>query len=551
MASTQEKVLVVEDDPNVCDLIARQTLTPLGYRVKAVGTASEAIQQAALFSPDLVITNLDLPDLSGKDLLVAITSQGIEIPIIVIAEEGSEGDVIQAFRLGATDYINQPVRETELVSAVERSLKQIRERREREHLAQKLQQANQELKRRVRELSTIFAIGKAVTSITDQSTLFDRIVEGATYATDAQRGWLLIREEQGSTFILRANRNLPKSLEMKLNQHWDDGISSLVAISGESLSIQGDPLQRFKIASLGKAALVVPVKIKKETIGLLVVVRQDPKPFTKSDQTMLEAVADYASISLVNAQLFRALEKRARSLQKAMEQARKSDQSKGELIKKIIEELRRPLVAAIGYVEMLNASQLGELTEEQRRAVVVAEDNLGRLVEIIERMSKIDRVNTPERLQSTNLNQLTRAAINRYQRTAQQAGLALLAELPSEEVFVFADPDQISQVFDGLLTNAIKYSPKGGQIVIRVIHEEDNLAQITVRDTGVGIQKNHLDSVFNNHYQKRQDPPTVIKEKGVRLAMVKDIITAHGGRVWAESWPNEGSAFHFTLLTPR
>ena len=174
MNTPKERIMVVESDLDVSDLIVRQTLAPLGYRVQLVGSAALALQEAARFVPDVIIANLSLPGLSGKDMLVGLSAQGIDVPIIVLAEKGMESDVIQAFRLGAADFINTPVREAEVVSAVERVLKQTRSRREREQLSRQLNQTNQELQRRVRELTTIFSIGKAVISITDQRVLFDQ-----------------------------------------------------------------------------------------------------------------------------------------------------------------------------------------------------------------------------------------------------------------------------------------------------------------------------------------------------------------------------------------
>jgi two-component system NtrC family sensor kinase len=325
MKTTRERVLLVEFDPEISDLIARQTLQAVGYQVQIVHSASAALQEISRYSPDVILTNLNLPDLSGKDLLVALASQSMDAPVIVIAHQGMESDLIQAFRLGAADYLLWPTREAEVVSAVERVFKQVRSRRERETLARQLKQTNNELQQRVRELTTIFAIGKAVTSITKQSDLFEKIVEGAVYVTEADCGWLLLREVRSKTFNLAAQRNLPKTIALKINHPWDDGISSLVALSGETLSISGEPLARFKVSQLGQSALVVPVKLKKEVVGLLVVVRKAPNPFSPSNKTLLEAVADYASISLVNASLFRALEERAHSMQHAAEAALASD----------------------------------------------------------------------------------------------------------------------------------------------------------------------------------------------------------------------------------
>jgi two-component system NtrC family sensor kinase len=377
MSSQRERVLIVESDPQICDLIGRQTLRPLGYRVQVAKAASEAIQEAASFSPDVIITDLYLPGLSGKDLLVALSSQGLNAPVVVITEKGKETDIIQAFRLGASDYLLKPIREAEVVSAVERVIGQVRAGRDREMLSRQLQQINQQLQNRVRELTTIFAIGKAVTSITDQRSLFEKIVEGAVYVSQADSGWLLLRDDKPKSFLLRAMRNLPKSVSSKLNQPWDDGISSLVGLSGEPLSIHGEPLKRFQVARYGKSILVVPIKIKKEVIGLLVVVRKDPKPFVTSTQKLLEAVADYASISIVNARLFRELEERIRILQETTEKSQSRQRAvdktiKGEILPTVKRTTDLIYSLLIGEDSRLNATQKSLLRSSHERLQNVA-----------------------------------------------------------------------------------------------------------------------------------------------------------------------------------
>src|SRR5512140_1578543 len=103
MSNSKDRILVVENDPVISDLIARQALQSLGYSVQTVEDATSAIPQTLQFSPDVLIVDLNLPGLSGKDFLVALGSQGISSPVIVIAPKGSEADIIQAFRLGASD----------------------------------------------------------------------------------------------------------------------------------------------------------------------------------------------------------------------------------------------------------------------------------------------------------------------------------------------------------------------------------------------------------------------------------------------------------------
>jgi two-component system NtrC family sensor kinase len=390
MKTTRERILLVESDPEICDQIARQTLQAMGYQVQVTRQASSAIQEAARFAPDIVVTNLNLPDLSGKDLLVALSSQGVNAPVIVIAQKGMEGDLIQAFRLGATDYLLWPARDAEVAAAVERVLKQVRSRRERETLARQLKQTNDELQQRVRELTTIFAIGKAVTSITNQSELFEKIVEGAVYVTEADAGWLLLRDDRSKTFILAAQRNLPKTIASKMNQPWDDGLSSLVALSGETLTISGPPLARFKVSQLGQSALVAPVKIKKEVVGLLVMVRKDPKPFSASNRTLLEAVADYASISMVNARLFRALEDRARSLQHAADVAQANERKKVELIDSLQRDLVRPLGAAIKSIDSMLVGETTRLNAAQKSVLRTAMENLQTISSLVQTLKNND-----------------------------------------------------------------------------------------------------------------------------------------------------------------
>jgi DNA-binding response OmpR family regulator len=376
MNTSAERILLVENDPDISELVAHQALEPLGFQVQIASDVNTAILQSARFSPDLVVVNLTLPGLSGKDLLVALNSQGMQLPVIVIAEKGQENNIIQAFRLGASDYLLWPMREAEVVAAVERALKQVRERRARQRLDQQLKETNQELQLRVRELTTLFAVGKAVISITDHRVLFEKIVEGMVDVADADYGWLLIREERGRTFLLTAHRNLPDSWSKKIGQPLDDGISSLVVMSGESLCINGESLQRFKVASLGKSAMVVPVKIQQEVIGLLVVVRKEDRPFDTNMQSLLEALADYASISLVNAHLFRALQENAESARAGEQLILKQLKEQRQAIQTLLQPVTYP-------VDLLLTGKMGQLTANQVQALSATKNALQHALEVV------------------------------------------------------------------------------------------------------------------------------------------------------------------------
>lgn len=372
MSTNGDRILLVEDDPEISDLIARQTLQFVGYQVDVVADASAAIKKALHSPPDLIIANLNLPGLSAKDLLVALASQGMDTPLLVVANKGQEQDIIQAFRLGAADYILWPARDAEVLSAVERVLARVRSERENRRLDRQVAEMNEQLQRKVRELTAIIGLGKAVISVTDQRILFQKIVDGAAQVTAADIAWLLIREREGKSFLLAAQRGLPQAWAKKMNMPLDDGISGLVALSGETLAMEGDPLTKFRIASLGKAVCVVPIKVQLEVIGMLVVVRREAQPFNASEQTLLEAVADYASISLVNARLFRALNEAVQ----AAREAQKRQFAMLEAIRKVVTEEVR---AATQSVDLLLTEMPGVLTNDQRQALQNARAALQRL----------------------------------------------------------------------------------------------------------------------------------------------------------------------------
>jgi DNA-binding response OmpR family regulator len=367
-----EQILIVESDPDIADLIGRQSLQPLGYQVTVVGDADSALKRAAQTPPDLILANLNLPGLSGKDLITALVSHGVRSPLIVIAEKGQETDAIQAFRLGASDVIFWPLRDTEVVSIVERAMRQTQETRERLKLDHQLKIANEEQQRRLRDLTTIISTAKAVVSITDQRVLFDRILESASQLAEADICWLSLRDERTNAFLLRAHRNLPEAWARKLNQPVDDGISSLVSQSGESLVINGSPLEKFKIAALGKAVGVIPIKIQNEVIGLLIFVRKINREITRDTQILLEAMANYASISLVNARLFRALaqtSENTRAIEKQHLAALASAQA----------TIHDELQAASSPLNLVLTEMPGSLNAEQKKELESVQSALNRI----------------------------------------------------------------------------------------------------------------------------------------------------------------------------
>jgi len=178
-----------------------------------------------------------------------------------------------------------------------------------------------------------------------------------------------------------AQRGLPDVWAKKMNMPMDDGVSALVALSGETLAMAGDPLKQFRITNLGQSVCVVPLKVQSEVIGMLIVVRKDARPFTKTEQTLLEAVSDYASISLVNARLFRVLNETAQAA------SRESKQIPNAGLETIRNSIFEELKTAIYPVDVLLAGKSGLLTEEQKQALQTTRAALQRLAHVAEKVT--------------------------------------------------------------------------------------------------------------------------------------------------------------------
>lgn len=537
----RSKILVIDDDLSSLDLINKQVLEPLGYVVSAAVDGATGLQMAITRQPEVVILSLSIKGLSGKDVLTAFRSQRFDSPVIVIVPEYSEGQALAAFRLGARDYLVRPLREAEVVAAVDRVVEDGRLRRERSTLQQQLTQANADLEQRVRELTTLSGIGKAVTNLNDAGSVFNRLVEGAVFVASAEMGWMVLHDETSGQLLLAAAKNLPGRAQPL--QPWDDGAASLVRLSGEPLNISGAGLANMRISQIARSALVVPIKAREQTVGVITVANRSAQPFTDRQQVLLNAVADYASIAIVNMRLFQALEQRAHSMQQSYESVQVEVQRRGVVLSKISQELRGPVAQAKSAVDLALNEMGGKLKENQRAPLKNASDKLGSVWQVVDDLSLLHdpSATSLQTFKPVRLDDLAKQSLARYQALAQQSRVALLANIPVS-VIVPGDGIRLARVFDALVSNGIKFSPNGGEVTVSIVREGSTV-QVSVADRGLGISPENQAHLFERFFQV--DPKS--SGTGLGLALVKIIVEAHGGQVGVESAPLQGSRFYFTL----
>jgi two-component system NtrC family sensor kinase len=296
-----EEILIIDDSQQICAMLAEYVLPELGYSSAIANTGRQGLNRLRQKLPDLILLDLQLPDISGLDLLRLIAQEGYDVPVILMTAHGSEGIAVEAFRLGARNYLIKPFSETEAQAVIDQALRERRLKREKEQLTHHLQQ-------RVKELTVLYSIGQSVSSLLDLEELLVRIVEAAVYITRAEEGFLLLKDPNADELYLRAARNLGEQRAQRMRMPIEDTLAGQVVRTGKPIRLDkasAGAALKVKTGFLVRAILQVPLTVGNTVIGVLAVDnQQSERTFSENDQYLLSALADYAAIAIDNARLY-------------------------------------------------------------------------------------------------------------------------------------------------------------------------------------------------------------------------------------------------------
>lgn len=300
-----ERILIVDDGRENREFIAAYILEPNGYQALMAKDGREGLEMALAERPDLILLDYQLPRLNGIEVLEALAEKGVNIPVILMTFYGSEEVAVEVYRLGVRDYIKKPFSVEEMLLAIERCLGDVRLRREKDALTERLIQSNRELQMRLQELNVLYSIGKSVTSLTDMNQLLPRIVDAAIKLTNAEEGQLYLVEDDA--LVCRALRRHNNARAVAVSDPVDDPIAQHVAASGQPLILTPEQLGNNPRAPHSVAS--APLIIREAVIGVLSVanVSSSARVFTKHDSALLSALTDYAAIAIENSRNYEAL----------------------------------------------------------------------------------------------------------------------------------------------------------------------------------------------------------------------------------------------------
>ncbi|MGD8515914.1 MAG: ATP-binding protein [Anaerolineae bacterium] len=224
---------------------------------------------------------------------------------------------------------------------------------------------------------------------------------------------------------------------------------------------------------------------------------------------------------------------------------RELNRMRAELIANVSHELRTPLSLIKGYATTLLSPDVALDESETRRFlnnVSAAADHLGRMIDDLLFASRIETQQLGLQLRRFDLGEIIHKTLRWFRPHAGDC--ELVADLPAEDLQVYADPDRVEQVLVNLLSNAVKYSPGGGQVTVRARQIGDPpLAVIHVIDEGQGIAQKHLPRIFDRYYLTEDSRQGV----GLGLYICRGLVEAMGGQIWVASEIGKGSTFSFSL----
>ncbi|HLM85414.1 MAG TPA: ATP-binding protein [Solirubrobacteraceae bacterium] len=236
-----------------------------------------------------------------------------------------------------------------------------------------------------------------------------------------------------------------------------------------------------------------------------------------------------------------------RELGSVQAELRKSERAKEEFVAVVGHELRTPLTSIRGSLGLLAGGLLGELPKDAANMLALAVLNTDRLIRLVNDILDIERMDSghlPLERAAVGAQELVRSSAQALDATAVQAGVRLRTDV--EELTVCADADRVVQALVNLLGNAIKFSPSDGFVTVAV-SRGDGCALFSVKDSGRGIPADQLDSIFERFKQVDVSDAREKGGSGLGLAIARGIVESHGGHLWAESIPGQGSTFCFTL----
>jgi len=551
----QETILVVDDTPTNLEVLF-DFLSKAGFKVLFAEDGESALETVHYAAPDLILLDILMPGIDGYETCRRLKADKAtaNIPIIFLTALTETTDKVKGFALGAVDFITKPLQYEEVLARVKLHLhmktltRQLQEQntqlewevQERKQAEAALQRENQrshlfaDVALKIRRSLQIDDILQ--TSVTEVKKILqaDRVLIYRLWANGTGSG-VAEALEPGLPEVMGAvfpEEVFPEEAQEKYRQGYIRNLADVHA-DENVVPCLVDFLQQFWV----KSKLVVPIITQDDLWGLLVAHQcAEPRYWNAFETELLQQVADQIAIALTQAQL----------LEKEVLQRQELARSNAELQQFAYvasHDLQEPLRMVTSYLQLLQRRYQGKLDADADDFIHYAVDGAARMQTLIRDLLTYSRVGTRGgAFELTSCNAAVEHALANLKVAIEESEATVTyGDLPQ----VNADPTQLTQLFQNLISNAIKFrSTTSVHVRIEAIHQGD-MWQFSVQDNGIGLDPQYADRIFVifQRLNNRADYPGT----GIGLAVCKKIVDRHGGKIWLQSEPGKGATFYFTL----
>ena len=396
-----------------------------------------------------------------------------------------------------------------------------------------------------KHLVRMIEVSRVLNSTTNIKALLNLIIDEAASLIDAQAASILLLDPHTRELHFKATSagSDPDIEDMPVPL--DSSIAGTVLKSNQPLivnNVSDDPRWNPKVAQSINfqtgSILCVPMNDAEKSVGVLQGINKRSGAFLEEDSAILAILADLAGVAVEKARLID-------ELKKANKQLNELDRLKSDFIALASHELRTPLSIILGYVSFLR-DDADDSMADQLDSVLRAAIKLRSLIEDMVNLQYIDTGEAALSVELIDWREMAEALTADQDETILTRQIELELLLPKTPQIVCIDEGMVEAALRNLINNAIKYTPQHGKIRLAMQTRGDEV-WCAVRDSGIGVDEDELDRIFNRFYQSEPHLRRQYEGMGLGLAIAKELIELHGGRVWAKSKLGAGSEFFIAL----